>query len=395
MTPDRGNSGTCHSTGPGVAAEALSRLSHEFKTPLVTIKGYAELLLDQTVQPLRPELRDWVRRIAAAANRLAALVRRAAAEERADLPGNYHPTSMSAAGLVRRCLEEASVLAAGRDLSWSAEVPEGLGAVEVDPEAARDLLMELLQNAARATPDGGEIRVGAETEARALRPGVRFTVRDSGVGIPPEPERLFERFVTLGGLLHHHSGDFEFGASGLGLGLSLVRAIARAHGGEAWAMGKGRDPDALPGSEFHVWLPRGGEGKEAGAGAEPRLSRGRLLVVDPDPETCRILSAALAEAYDVEAASSGSAALELWSDCGPWDACIFESVLPDMGGVELVRALRTGSGSAAILCYTSASTASVAEALRAVGADACVSKPVRARVLLQRLQSVRTRRSRR
>ena len=398
MSPDRDDVESPGLSGPEAAAEALSRLSHEFKTPLVTIKGYAELLLDQGLQPLQPELRDWVRRIASAANRLTAVIRKATAEARTDLPGIYQPVPVSAAAWVRRALDEVSALAAGRRLAWSSNLPDDIGPVAVDPEAAPELLLELLQNAARATPDGGSVRVDGWAEARDGRPGVRITVSDTGVGIPggEECERLFERFVTAGELLEHHSGDFEFGASGLGLGLSLVRGIARAHGGEAWAAGTGRDPERLPGSSFHIWLPRPAPTAEGAAAAGAELPRGRLLVVDPDPEACRILEAALSEEYEVEVASTGTEALEAWRGRGPWDACIFEAVLPDRAGIEFARALRSGpdAHTAAVLCYTTASAASVAEALRASGVDACLAKPVRARVLLQRLRSVRARRSR-
>ncbi|MHB8765674.1 MAG: sensor histidine kinase, partial [Deferrisomatales bacterium] len=266
------------------AAWALARLSHEFKTPLVSIKGYSELILDQTTEPVGPRVRDWVRRIASGANRLAALFRRATAEARTEAAWAYHPMSVHPAAWLRWCVGEASALASGRRLDWSVDADAGLPPVGLDPDAGRDLMLELLQNAVRATPDGGAVRVEARAEPRDGRRGVRVTVRDTGVGVPggAAADHLFERFATLGDPLRHTSGDFEFGAGGLGLGLALVRGIARAHGGAVWAEGRGRDPEGLPGAAFHLWVPQWEEPavEEPGAGPPPRGDR--LLLVEPD-----------------------------------------------------------------------------------------------------------------
>ncbi len=374
------------------AVDALSRLSHEFKTPLVSIKGYAELILDRSDIPLTPRTRDWVRRIAAGANRLAGLFRKITEEGRTDWATAYTPQPVDPARWVERCLSEAEAMAEGRDLSWSAEVPGGLPPVLLDPEAGRDLLLELLQNAARATPDGGRVVVSARVEEREGRPGVRLTVEDSGIGIPrgPAAEPLFERFGSLGRLVEHHSGDFEFGAAGLGLGLSLVRGLARAHGGEAWAEGRGRDPAALPGARFHVWIPTRGETPEA---ARAETGRGRVLVLDPDPEGGRILEEALQGAYEIVRVRAAPEALRQWA-AGSWVGCVVEPRLPEGGGVDLIQALRdtAGPGGPAIVAYSTAG-ALESSAWRLAGADACVAKPARARVLVQRLRSLAGRRS--
>jgi signal transduction histidine kinase/CheY-like chemotaxis protein len=382
-------------SGAEAASEALTRLSHEFKTPLVSIKGYAELLLDETETPLSPKLRDWARRIAAGANRLATLYRKSTAEARTEAAATYEPRPVDTADWVRWCVEEASALATGRKLTWAVETEEGLAPVALDPDAGRDALLELFQNAARATPDGGEVKVSAEKEQRVGRPGVHVTVRDTGVGVPKgeATEQLFERFATLTTSLEHHSGDFEFGAAGLGLGLPLVRGVARAHGGDAWGEGRGRDPDGLPGSAFHLWLPAF-LGEVTPAPSEAPIGRGRLLVVDPDPGVRRILEAALSEAYEVVSCGVAREAVELWSG-GSWEGCVVEPRIPD-GGVGLIQDLRAQGGPEVpvILAYSTAARAGEAAAWRAAGADACVSKPARTRSLLQRLRALKARRSR-
>jgi signal transduction histidine kinase/CheY-like chemotaxis protein len=381
--------------GAEAASEALTRLSHEFKTPLVSIKGYAELILDQDHGQMDPKMRQWVKRIAGGANRLAILFRKATAEARTSDTDTYEARAVDPAKWVERCVDEASALASGRQLTWSIQAVEALPHVSVDPEAAQDMLLELLQNAARATPDGGWVRVAWVEEDRDLRQGVRVTVEDSGVGVPlgAAGEGLFERFATLVPVWAHHSGEFEYGASGLGLGLPMARGVARAHGGEVWVEARGRDEETPPGVRFHVWLPRvdSDAAGEVMAQSEPA---GRVLLLEPEAEAGQILRTALETEFRVVWVTTAAAARSAWAD-GEWVACILEPRVAE-GGVALVQALRSrpGARSAAILTYSTAAVSAETSAWRAAGADSCVDKPARTRVLLQRLHTIRTRRTR-
>ncbi len=377
---------------PAEASEVLMRLGHEIKTPLVAIKGYAELLLDRPEGEVDERTREWARRIASAANRLASLFRRVTAEAHTRSPWTYVPRGVDPGGWVAWCVGEARTLAAARRLEWVTAVPPDLPPVWIDPEAGRDLLLELLQNAARATPDGGTIRVTAAAEERDGRPGVRITVEDTGVGLPEGPgaERCFERFVVLSDVMGHHSGEFEFGAAGLGLGLPMVRGVARAHEGEAWAEGRGQDPRGLPGAAVHVWIPAapaaGGEPPVPDAGAARRL-----LVIDPSPEVQGLLASSLGAEYEVVAVSGADEGLRLWAEEGPWAGCVVEPRLAGEGGVDLVRRLSERAGEAPVLVYTTAGPGE-AVAWQGAGADGCIPKPARARAILQRLETLRRRR---
>ncbi|MFU8856784.1 MAG: ATP-binding protein [Deferrisomatales bacterium] len=378
---------------PATAEALLARLSHELKTPLVSVKGYAELLLDRAEPPLSPVCREWARRIAAGANRLAALFDRVLAHARTASPWTYLPGPVDLRDLARRSVAEAAKTATDRDLRWEERIPEGLGPVSLDRDAGRAVLSELLQNAARATPDGGVVRVLGRGEERGGAPGARLTVADTGVGIPAgeASERLFERFSGKSDPLGHYSGDFAFGAAGLGLGLATVRGVLRAHGGEAWAEGQGADPARLPGASVHLWLPlhRGVDEPPAPGAGSPG---GRVLLVEPDEDACRVLEAALGDELVVVTARTAAQAVALWAE-GEWVGCVVEPRLPDGGGVELLKVLRDGApGPGAVILTYSTGAAAENDAWRAAGADGCVPKPARARALAQRLRILRARR---
>ena len=131
------------------------------------------------------------------------------------------------------------------------DVESDLGSIEADSSKLMDILINLLANAIKFTPDRGTIRVRAQAV-----PGnpewVRVVVQDEGVGVhPSEQQYLFEPFFTGFDTLHHSSGDFQFGKRGIGLGLCLVKTFVELHGGRV-------EVQSIPdrGSSFGFVLPR-------------------------------------------------------------------------------------------------------------------------------------------
>jgi signal transduction histidine kinase len=110
----------------------------------------------------------------------------------------------------------------------------------------------LICNAIKYTPDGGEITIGG----RCLPGFAELVIADTGIGIPVRDQtRIFETFGRVGDALLHSSGKTKFRGGGPGLGLPIARGILEAHGGAIWAESPGRDEETCPGSTFHLLIP--------------------------------------------------------------------------------------------------------------------------------------------
>jgi signal transduction histidine kinase len=228
--------------------EAFIRVaSHELRTPLTILMGLPEMALRMPGLP--PTAADWFRRTLAAAQRLHRLVEQLLQMLRAgrfERPLLRRPTDLAA--LVREAADDVRPFAEQRRLELVLDLVPGLGTAEVDESKVRDSLNHLLLNAIKFTPDGGRIEVSAR---RTPAGDAELRVRDNGVGIDAaNMAHLFEPFFTERDVSKHSSGQFEFLRRGLGLGLSVVRAFVRMHGGRVEAVSEpGR------GSTFTITLP--------------------------------------------------------------------------------------------------------------------------------------------
>lgn len=138
-----------------------------------------------------------------------------------------------------------------RKLKWQ-ELLEGKTAeVWADPELIEQIFSNLLRNAMCYTPDGGTITSRCWSDSE----NAYFSMSDTGIGIESHQlESIFDEFYQIQEISHHKSGQFEFLTRGLGLGLSICRAILNELGGKIWAESEGKDQ----GSTFTFFLPRAG-----------------------------------------------------------------------------------------------------------------------------------------
>jgi two-component system phosphate regulon sensor histidine kinase PhoR len=215
-----------------VRRDFVANVSHEFKTPLTAIQGFAETLLGGALDDKANSkrfmeiIREHAQRLARLTDDLLKLSRIEAG--RLDLESG--PVSVT--GLVNGCVETARLKAEAKGVRITVELPKGLPPVRGDAVQLGEVLQNLVDNALQYTPAGGRIDVTAYSNSNE----VIFTVADTGIGIPESDlERIFERFYRVDAARAREAG-------GTGLGLSIARHIVDAHGGRIWvesAVGQG------------------------------------------------------------------------------------------------------------------------------------------------------------
>jgi signal transduction histidine kinase len=231
--------------------------------------------------------------------------------------------------IVERAVETARPLIESREQALSLSLPPEPLWLEADPTRLEQVLVNLLNNAAKYTEPGGRIRV--EVERDAGKAVVR--VRDTGVGIAPELlPRVFDLFTQAEQSLDRAQG-------GLGIGLALVKRLVTMHGGtvEASSIGPGH------GSEFVVHLPLLETPPQEVLPQEGESDRGRrlrLLVVDDNVDAAQTLGDLLALwEHQVRIAYDGQTALEVALQVPP-EVVLLDIGLPGMDGYEVARRLR-------------------------------------------------------
>ncbi|HZY18379.1 MAG TPA: ATP-binding protein [Ramlibacter sp.] len=247
------------------------------------------------------------------------------------------------------------------------QLPEEDLMLDADPARVIQIVGNLLNNAAKYTPDGGELRLAA------WRAGMNavLEVTDNGIGIPPEEQgKLFQMFTQL----HHTSARAK---GGLGIGLALVRTLVQMHGGSVRVASDGLDE----GTRFTVELPLAAQPArqpQPGGATESAAGTRRVLVVEDNRDGLETLLALLDMlGYEVAGAGDGREALEQARRFRP-DVVLLDLGLPIMDGFEVARALRQDPQHRHV--FIAALTGWGAEADRRrtaeAGFDAHLTKPV-------------------
>jgi signal transduction histidine kinase len=231
--------------------------SHELRTPLTSIYGYVQILLQQSEipgdadEPGSP--RQMLQAIADASERLHRVfdeIRNVSLidADRLDLAQEL----VKLEPLLHAVVDDLQSFGRSRDVEIEFRGLSSLPTIRGDAQRLHDAFWNVISNAMKYTPDGGQIRI----RGHQIEEAVHIMVEDDGVGIPlEEQERVFDRFYVLEDTSLHRSSKTDFKGGGLGLGLPVTKGIIEAHGGKVWVESEGYDEEALPGSTFHVLFP--------------------------------------------------------------------------------------------------------------------------------------------
>jgi two-component system, OmpR family, phosphate regulon sensor histidine kinase PhoR len=223
-----------------VRRDFVANVSHEFKTPLTAIQGFAETLLAGAVDD--PENRgrflgiilEHSRRLARLTDDLLKLSKMDADRLEIEI------RRLGVAQLMESCLETAQRRAGEKDIRISVNFPKNMPDIAGDRRLLTEVLQNLLDNATQYTPPGGQIMVTVEPNAQE----VVISVADTGIGIPrADQPRIFERFYRVDVARSREVG-------GTGLGLAIAKHLVEIHGGRIWV-----ESEVGQGSQFHFTVP--------------------------------------------------------------------------------------------------------------------------------------------
>jgi CheY-like chemotaxis protein len=322
--------------------EFLATVSHELRSPLNSILGWARMLRDKRLDE------------EGAAHALEVIYRSARAQNR--LIGDLLDVSRIITGKLRLQVSVVDLIpiteaamdvvrpaADARGIKLISALDRTAGPVSGDADRLQQIIWNLLSNAVKFTPAGGQVMIRLEREGG----GVTLTVSDTGVGIEPEfLPFVFDRFRQF-------ASEPARLSAGLGLGLAIVRHLVELHGGAVSAASRGRGQ----GATFTVALPLAAgrqdwgdarRGRPAGAGEIPqgrasapdRLRDLRVLVVDDEPDARDLLGLMLtSHGAEVRACASAAEALRTLDEWRP-DVLVFDIGMPGEDGYELMRKVR-------------------------------------------------------
>ncbi|MEZ4868781.1 MAG: histidine kinase N-terminal 7TM domain-containing protein [Caldilineaceae bacterium] len=380
--------------------EFLANMSHELRTPLNTILGLSEALFEQVYGPLTPKQLRSLQNIDESGRHLLALINDVLDISKIEAGKlQLQLSAIAVDSLCQASLNFVKQSALNKNLALELYLAPNVKVVYGDERRLKQILVNLLNNAVKFTPEGGKI--GLETRGYPGEEQIEFAVWDTGVGIAQEDmARLFEPFVQLDSRL---ARQYE----GTGLGLTMVYRMTKMHGGSVRV-----ESEVGVGSKFTISLPwnstqsvtttqlhklHNGQPKAqapqkqsetraattnlaGGAALESRLEAvpPRVFVVEDNETTITTFTDyLLAQGYAVDVVRNGAEALNRLREARP-DLILLDIQMPDMDGLEVMRQVRNEQRlqSVPIVALTALAVPGDRDRCLAAGATEYMSKPI-------------------
>jgi PAS domain S-box-containing protein len=355
--------------------EFLATLAHELRNPLAPLRNVAEILrLEQLSETARQATGVMERQISQLVRLIDDLMD-VSRITRGQLTLRRERLDLRA--IIASAVETAQPQMTSAQVTLHVDLPPHPLTLEADGTRIAQVFLNLLTNAAKFTPQGGQVAITARTHVDR----VAVTVRDSGIGIDPDDqERVFGMFVQL-------NRDMRRSQTGLGIGLTLVKQMTELHGGNVavWSAGLGK------GTEFTVTLPLAVPHElaaaEPSAPGAARMSW-KILVADDSQDGADSLAFLLkAAGHQVHVAYDGRAAIRLAGEVLP-DVVLLDIGMPEVSGYDVARAIRREAWGRAIrlIALTGWGQAEHRRRSLEVGFDDHLVKPVELEMLENLLQ---------
>ena len=372
--------------------EFLANMSHELRTPLNVILGLSEVLLEYRRGPLTEPQEKALHMISSSGHHLLGLINDILDVSKVEAGKLLiHPDVISVKEVCESSLNFVRELALKKSISLDYHNRAEIKSVYADPQRLKQILVNLLNNAVKFTPEKGNVSL--EVEVNEARDQIQFIVSDTGIGISPEDlQKLFTPFTQLDSSL---SRQYE----GTGLGLVLVYKFTELHGGSVHVESKvgtgSRFTIALPWSETPSTRPEPAEAvsvpvKMEQQSASPAGSSGLVLLVEDNESNILVVSDYLQEqGFQVALARNGLEALDQAEKLSPI-LILMDIQMPEMDGVQAMRRLRAISrfANTPIIALTALAMPGDRERCLEAGANEYMSKPVSLKTLLKTIREL-------
>ena len=307
--------------------EFLATLAHELRNPLAPLRNVAEILRLEELSGTARQATGVMERQISQLVRLIDDLMDVSRITRGQLTLRRERVDLRA--IIASAVETAQPQMTSANVSLTVDLPQQPLTLDADATRISQVFLNLLTNAAKFTPHGGQIAITAKTNVDR----VSVIVRDTGIGIDPEDqERVFGMFVQL-------NRDMRRSQTGLGIGLTLVKQMTELHGGNVavWSAGLGK------GTEFTVTLPLAEHyavPRAAPETSESPRARWKILVADDSQDGADSLAFLLrAAGHDVHVAYEGRTAIRLAGELRP-DVVLLDIGMPEVSGYDVARAIR-------------------------------------------------------
>jgi PAS domain S-box-containing protein len=377
--------------------EFLANMSHELRTPLNAILGMTEGLQEEVFGPVNERQLKALQTVERSASHLLALINDIldlAKIESGQIELECFPTAI--APLCKSSITFVKHQALKKQIQISVNLPLNLPDIVLDERRIRQVLINLLNNAVKFTPEGGsitlEVTLPQATEEKTKTYYLRFAVIDTGIGISPENiKKLFQPFMQVDSALNRQY-------QGTGLGLALTKRIVDLHGGRV-----GLTSEVGVGSCFTIDLPYQASMKlpqptkseadlnpnDVETPSTPNYAPLLLLAEDNEANINSISSYLTAKGYRIELARNGEEAINQAVALSP-DLILMDIQMPGMDGIKAMKRIRQIPElvSTPIVALTALAMESDRDRCLAAGANRYLSKPVKLKQLTITIQEL-------